>query len=44
MGLDHLKAIQVIAMAVIIAGMVLTNKAKLKKPAGTPKNPKNIRH
>lgn len=42
MGLDHLKAIQVVAMAVIIFGMVLTNKGKLKanptksKPASPP--------
>lgn len=30
MGLDHLKWIQVLAMAVIIGGMVITNYAKLK--------------
>lgn len=31
MGLDHLKVIQVIAMAVIIVGMVLTNVGKKKR-------------
>lgn len=30
MGLDHLKWIQVVAMAIIVAGMLLTNKAKKK--------------
>lgn len=36
MGLDHLKAIQAVAMAVIIFGMVLTNKGKLKKSHHAP--------
>ncbi len=31
MGLDHLRPMQVIAMAVIVFGMVLTNRGKLKK-------------
>lgn len=40
MGIDHLKWIQVVAMAVIIAGMVLTNLGKRRrKPAvGAPKS------
>lgn len=33
MGLDHLKWIQVVAMAVIIFGMILTNKGKAKATA-----------
>lgn len=33
MGLDHLKWIQVAAMAIIIAGMVLTNRGKRKRTA-----------
>jgi len=35
MGLDRLRIIQIVAMAVIIAGMVLTNKGKLKKQRAT---------
>ena len=31
MGLDHLKGIQVLAMVIIIAGMVLTNIGKRKR-------------
>lgn len=37
MGLDHLKWIQVLAMAIIIVGMVLTNLAKRRKPAPASK-------
>lgn len=38
MGLDHLKVIQVIAMAVIIVGMVLTNLGKKKRVAASGKS------
>lgn len=38
MGLDHLKVIQVIAMAVIIVGMVLTNVGKKKRVAAAGKS------
>ncbi len=36
MGLDHLKGIQVIAMVIIIAGMVLTNIGKRKRSHAAP--------
>lgn len=38
MGLDHLKVIQVIAMAVIIVGMVLTNVGKKKRVTAAGKS------
>lgn len=40
MGLDHLKWIQVIAMAIIIVGMIMTNIGKRKRSkAPAPQNP-----
>lgn len=39
MGLDRLKWIQVLAMGIIIAGMVLTNIGKKKRMKKTPSNP-----
>lgn len=39
MGLDHLKWIQVVAMAVIVGGMVLTNLGKKRRAAASPSYP-----
>lgn len=38
MGLDHLKWIQVVAMAIIVVGMVLTNLGKHRRVAKTEKS------